>query len=92
MNKRAWLILTLWSTVVASIIIFLNLPESKDNLTYSFVRVGLLQDFMDTIQAGQVPQFLSATEHSWGFAFYLPYLAVVLGITEAWKILFFLHF
>lgn len=33
MNKRAWLILTLWSTVVASIIIFLNLPESKDNLS-----------------------------------------------------------
>lgn len=91
MNKRDWLILTLWSTVVASIIIFLNLPESKEYLSYSFVRVGLLQDFMDMIQAGQVPQFLSATEHSWGFAFYLPYLAVALGITEAWKIVLGIH-
>lgn len=89
--KKFRLLLFTWSIVFATIIIYLNIPESGEYISYSYVRTGLLDSFMDQIRKGGIPQFLSAIEHSWGFAFYLPYLGVMLGVQEAWKLLLVLH-
>lgn len=92
MSKKGFRVfLLIWSAMFATIIIFLNIPESKEYISYSYVRIDLLDSFMVQIENGKIPQFLSAIEHSWGFAFYLPYLGVMLGIEDAWKLVLLLH-
>ena len=79
--------LLLFSTIVVFLCIRWNLPIDKTTVSYSYVRVELMEDFMETIRSGEIPQFLSAYEHSYGYALYLPYIGVLFGIQEGWQLL-----
>jgi len=86
-NIIFYCILLMFSTIVAWFCIRWNTTSDELTVSYSYVRVELLEEFMQIIRNNEIPQFLSAYEHSYGYAFYLPYIGVLFGIQEGWQLL-----
>lgn len=80
-------VLLIGSSVFALIVLYFNIPSDESMVSYSWVRVKLIEDYMEIIKSGDTPNFLSAYEHSYGYAFYLPYIGVWFGLTQGWKVL-----
>lgn len=86
-RRRFAFYLLLNSSIFAMIVIHFNIPSDEFMVSYSWARIDLLESFMETIRSGHIPNFLSAYEHSYGYAMYLPYLGVCLGQEYGWKLL-----
>lgn len=79
--------LFLFSGMVAYWCIRWNVTYDATTVSYSYVRVELMEEFMHIIRNGEIPPFLSAYEHSYGYALYLPYIGVFFGVQEGWQLL-----
>ena len=86
-EKKFLFILFVVSTIFSLLVLSWNIPENETLVSYSYVRVDLIEAFMEDIHQGNVPDFLNAYEHSYGYALYLPYLGAILNIKEGWKVL-----
>lgn len=92
MKENSFLVLLFCvSLAISAFIICLNIPKDLSIMGYSFVRVELLEQFMQVIREGKIPDFLSAYEHSYGYVFYLPYLGVLFNIHSGAELLLFVQ-
>lgn len=90
-EKTFLFILMTVSIAFALLVLGWNIPENETLVSYSYIRVNLIDEFMKEIRQGNVPNFLDAYEHSYGYAFFLPYFGVLLGIEEGWRVLLYVQ-
>lgn len=74
------LLMIIYFVIFATIVIKAN--YSGEMVWYSYYRVGIIESLTDQIRQGLIPQFLEQMVHSWGFTFYLPPIAALLGIQD----------
>lgn len=90
MFKKKNLLFLIYIFSAATIISLFNYFNPGD-LYYSWYRVGVVENLTNQIRNGEMPAFLAQTEHSWGFALYLPYLAYLFNVQDFYAFFLVLH-